>query len=31
MNFLEDPFFWAFLSMFAVLASSQIVFNFTFR
>jgi len=25
MTFLKDPFFWAFISMFAVLASSQIV------
>ena len=25
MNFLEDPFFWAFMSMFAVVVSSQIV------
>jgi protein-S-isoprenylcysteine O-methyltransferase Ste14 len=27
MNFLEDTFFWAFVSMFALLASSQIVSN----
>lgn len=27
MNFFENPFFWAFLSMFAVLASTQVVAN----